>query len=40
MVAGLGRAVFAGLGWLDQRGRYYELYTMAFAERGQPAKKA
>jgi ATP-binding cassette subfamily B multidrug efflux pump len=23
---------------LDQRGRYYELYTMAFAERGQPAK--
>lgn len=23
---------------LDQRGRYYELYTMAFAERGAPAK--
>jgi ABC-type multidrug transport system fused ATPase/permease subunit len=23
---------------LDQRGRYFELYTMAFAERGQPAK--
>jgi ATP-binding cassette subfamily B multidrug efflux pump len=22
---------------LDQRGRYYELYTMAFAERGAPA---
>ncbi len=25
---------------LDRRGRYYELYTMAFAERGQPATKA
>ena len=25
---------------LDQRGRYYELYTMAFAERGGPAANA